>query len=192
MRTTSPLRHFATSCAKLVKSSIPRPARSKSLHFALIDNSPQLQANMAPQILRPQPSFASWSTYHHDGVPLGTISSIDTRASKALSAGSAAHLIKHRHALSPSDFFLDEETPLPAKKYPRILRHTRYTFLNVYRRLFSVVSLLNVAGLVILFLTEHEVESRPAFLSALATAAAANIMVALLIRQDYVINTLFK
>lgn len=62
---------------------------------------------------------------------------------------------------------------------------------NVYRRLFSVVFILNMVGLgVLLSQNKDWIKSPP--LSDFATAASANIMVALLIRQDYVVNACFK
>jgi hypothetical protein len=64
--------------------------------------------------------------------------------------------------------------------------------LNVYRRLFSIVFLLNIVGIGVLFGRYHATGSSGALLADLATAAAANIMVALWIRQDYVVNGLFK
>lgn len=82
---------------------------------------------------------------------------------------------------------------LPTKKYGRILRNLRHTFFNVYRRLFSIVFLLNMVGLGLLLgwkYTGHVDDI--AFLEHLATGASANIMVALLIRQDYVVNALFR
>jgi hypothetical protein len=79
---------------------------------------------------------------------------------------------------------------LPPKRQPRLLRHARHTFLNVYRRLFSLVTIANLLGLVV-FLARNAGSSSPP-LSDLATAASANVMLALLIRQDYIVNILFK
>lgn len=81
--------------------------------------------------------------------------------------------------------------PLPEKKHGRTLRHARHTFLNVYRRLFSVVFILNLIGLGVLY-GRYKGASPPAFMADLANAASANIMVALLVRQDYVVNALFR
>lgn len=80
---------------------------------------------------------------------------------------------------------------LPPKRHGRIFRHTRHTFLNVYRRLFSLVFLFNIIGLAGLLSKHHNWTSSPP-LTDFATAASANIMVALLVRQDYVINTFFR
>ena len=85
----------------------------------------------------------------------------------------------------------DKPLPILPKRQSRLLRHARHTFLNVYRRLFSIVFILNIAGLGAL-LTRNDTWLASPPLSDFATAASANIMVALLIRQDYVVNALFK
>jgi hypothetical protein len=94
-------------------------------------------------------------------------------------------------SFSTIDEDLEKGLTLPQKRQRRFLRHARHTFLNVYRRLFSAVFILNVIGLGILLSHNSSWTTNPP-LSAFATAASANIMVALLIRQDYVVNTLFK
>ncbi|PSS15218.1 hypothetical protein M430DRAFT_258169 [Amorphotheca resinae ATCC 22711] len=80
---------------------------------------------------------------------------------------------------------------LPEKRYPRFLRHARHTFFNVYRRLFSIVFLFNLIGLAGLLSRNSDWYRSPP-LAHFATAASANIMVALLIRQDYIVNACYK
>ena len=97
-----------------------------------------------------------------------------------------------RSSISYDYSFQDEkDVPLLPKRRNWLLRHARHTFLNVYRRLFSIVFIMNMAGLGGLLARNHRWLTSPP-LSAFATAASANIMVALLIRQDYVVNALFK
>lgn len=86
---------------------------------------------------------------------------------------------------------LDKTPPLPPKKYHRIFRHFRYTFFNIYRRLFSTVFVLNLIGVAILF-GKYRGASPPAFLADLANAASANIMVAIAMRQDYIVNICYR
>lgn len=88
-------------------------------------------------------------------------------------------------------FWGEPKKPLPEKRQARLLRHARHTFLNVYRRLFSLVFLFNMAGLGALLSQNHNWMTAPP-LEHFATAAAANIMVAVLIRQDYIVNLLYK
>jgi hypothetical protein len=90
-----------------------------------------------------------------------------------------------------SSFFARFSITLPPKKHARIFRHARYTFLGVYRRLFSLVFLFNLIGLWI-FAINYEPHSKAVWLANLANAASANLLVALLIRQDYVVNILFR
>jgi len=84
------------------------------------------------------------------------------------------------------------EAPLPKKSHGRIFRHVRYTLFTVYRRLFTAVFILNMVGVVVLFIRYHRSTNSPVLLADFANIAAANIMVALLIRQDYIVNALFK
>jgi hypothetical protein len=97
----------------------------------------------------------------------------------------------HSPASSTSSFGLEKPALLPPKRQPKLLRHARHTFINVYRRLFSIVFILNMIGLSILLSRNNNWTKSPP-LSDFATAASANIMVALLIRQDYIVNACFK
>jgi hypothetical protein len=89
--------------------------------------------------------------------------------------------------LSASD---NKETPLPAKRHSRLVRNTRHKFLTVYRRLFSLVFIGNLIGLGLILALNVDSSSPP--LSDFATAASANLVVAILARQDYIVNILFK
>ncbi|KAG9249079.1 hypothetical protein BJ878DRAFT_451042 [Calycina marina] len=80
---------------------------------------------------------------------------------------------------------------LPGLKYNQPLAIIRHIWLNVYHRLFILVFAANMIGLGFLIaVTPSWTENPP--LDTLATAAAGNILVAILIRQDYIINGLFK
>ena len=94
-------------------------------------------------------------------------------------------------SFSTFDGDLERGITLPKKRQHRFIRHARHTLLNVYRRLFGGVFILNMIGLGALLSQNSSWTTNPP-LSAFATAASANIMVALLIRQDYVVNALFK
>jgi hypothetical protein len=97
-----------------------------------------------------------------------------------------------RNSANSSNVDLEKNSQsLPPKRRIRFLRHARHTFLNVYRRLFSIVFIANLAGLAGLLARNHRWTTSPP-LSAFATAAAANILVALLIRQDYIVNLCYK
>lgn len=75
----------------------------------------------------------------------------------------------------------------------RIFRYVRFTIFTVYRRLFTIVFLLNLFGLYIL-VRQHQWRSRgwTGSLSTLATLASSNFLLAILVRQDYLVNLLYR
>ncbi|KAH0351991.1 hypothetical protein KCU81_g2119, partial [Aureobasidium melanogenum] len=82
------------------------------------------------------------------------------------------------------------EEPVPPKRQARIIRYLRHTGLNVYRRIFSIVFVANLAGLIGLLAAGHS--SILTHMPYAANAAAANFLVAILIRQDYIFNMIFR
>lgn len=80
-------------------------------------------------------------------------------------------------------------TEVPAKRQSKIVRYLRHTGLNVYRRIFSVIFIVNLAGLIGLLASGHR--SILTHIPYAANAAAANFLVAILIRQDYIFNLIF-
>lgn len=78
---------------------------------------------------------------------------------------------------------------LPGKKHGRVFRNLRYTIFSVYRQLNVIIVLVNLATIFVLAMTERlfRLDS-----SLLGTAAAVNIVAAILIRQELVINLLFS
>ncbi|KAF2010747.1 hypothetical protein BU24DRAFT_444045 [Aaosphaeria arxii CBS 175.79] len=75
--------------------------------------------------------------------------------------------------------------PLPPKQPIRLLRHLRLSMLTVYRRIFTIIVLLNMIGLFLLI-------QSPAKLEDMSTWASANFLVAILFRQDWVVNIIFR
>ena len=79
---------------------------------------------------------------------------------------------------------------LPEKKYGRTIRNLRYTWLTVYRRLYLLCLIPNVVYMVAIgAINDPGLLHLP--LSTLATATTANVLAAILIRQELVINILF-
>ncbi|PFH56448.1 hypothetical protein XA68_16486 [Ophiocordyceps unilateralis] len=74
--------------------------------------------------------------------------------------------------------------PMDEKWLPQPLRGLRHRVLIVYRRLFSLVWLMNLAALATLVVLRPRLEW-------LATLTAANLVTAVLVRQDSVINLLY-
>ncbi|TID21018.1 putative nonribosomal peptide synthetase 12 protein [Venturia nashicola] len=78
---------------------------------------------------------------------------------------------------------------LPAKNGFHGERWLRHRFFSLYRRLFSVVLLGNIAALVVIL--SRSWRSNSLSLSDLANAVSINLLVTVLMRQDHVINVLF-
>lgn len=76
------------------------------------------------------------------------------------------------------------ETDMPDKKLAKPLRGLAYRILIIYRTLFTFVALLNVGILALLFALHADLQF-------LKLVAAANLAMAVLIRQDAVINILY-
>lgn len=81
---------------------------------------------------------------------------------------------------------------LPLKKDLPILRRIRHNLITVYQRLFSIVFFANIIALVVLLFQHRNDQPSGPPLSSIANAAAANILGAILIRQEYVINGLYN
>ncbi|KAF2260470.1 hypothetical protein CC78DRAFT_523223 [Lojkania enalia] len=78
---------------------------------------------------------------------------------------------------------------LPGKQQARFLRHLRLTFFTIYRRTFTVIFLANAIGLLIL-LQKSTIRTIP--LDGLATWASSNFLIAILFRQDFCVNCIFR
>lgn len=91
-----------------------------------------------------------------------------------------------------SSFILEKqpipEIPLEDKKYNRMMRNMRWTVLSVYRRLNTLVLTANVIALAVLAARHRLVSLSP---ESAATAVSINLTVAVLVRQELVINALF-
>ena len=109
-----------------------------------------------------------------------------------------APIIRKRHTPSASynsnwriSLPPDEIPKLPYKRERKMFRQLRHNLLSVYKRLFTVVFVGNmIAFIAELALHRHSTPFGPP-LGNVATAASANILAAILIRQEYVINALY-
>ena len=84
----------------------------------------------------------------------------------------------------------EREMFLPPEKGVHSYMWLRYYLFTMYRRLFSVVFIGNLAAMLIIFSYRRTLNNLQ--LSDLAIATASNITVNLLMRQEHVINFLFK
>jgi hypothetical protein len=88
-----------------------------------------------------------------------------------------------------SDAFILSDTSLPPRG--RLLRFARCAVLGVYSRIFLAVFIINIwEGHRILTMKRRSKYSP--LLIDISTKASANMLVAILIRQDYIINSLFR
>ncbi|KJZ71565.1 hypothetical protein HIM_09034 [Hirsutella minnesotensis 3608] len=87
--------------------------------------------------------------------------------------------------LQTSSEKVDLDKKIPDKQWPQPFRGFRFRILIVYRFLFSLVGFLNVGILVAILLVNPDPDW-------LGFITAANLVVAIVIRQDTVINTLYK
>jgi hypothetical protein len=156
-----------------IASPQPSHARSSSKDVVVVSEIPFSPSSPLDEKFTPNPKHASTQSWQ------STDSYASTSSTNTLTPFLEKDLEK-------------QQDPLPRKRYSRVLRHARHTFGNVYRRLFSVVFIFNMIGLGVVFGRYHDRLSSPSLLSHCATAASANIMVALLVRQDYVVNILFR
>ena len=80
-------------------------------------------------------------------------------------------------------------TTLPKKRYHRLYRNMRWTWLSVYHRLHLLIILPNILIMIILGVKHDLLRLSP---GAMTLAVAINITLGVLIRQELVINLLFE
>ena len=106
----------------------------------------------------------------------------DTVAGSALSSSSQD--VSDKEKALYWEGYLDDE--YIEKKHPKPIRNLRYMFFSVYRRLFSITFSANVAVLIGLAAT-HQANT-----GKIAYAVISNLLVGILMRQEYVVNILFE
>lgn len=81
----------------------------------------------------------------------------------------------------------------PIRRHVRIFRTFRYTIFNVYRRLFTSVFCINIVGALVFFqeYRSKDIHERQ-LCKTLAALASSNFLLAILMRQDYLVNLLFR
>ncbi|KAL8649913.1 MAG: hypothetical protein Q9226_005372 [Calogaya cf. arnoldii] len=81
---------------------------------------------------------------------------------------------------------------LPVKREWRIWRGIRHNYVTVYQRLFAICFAANMIALVVLLAATRHSKPWGPDRGGVATAAAANVLAAFLIRQESVINSLYS
>ncbi|KAF7550327.1 hypothetical protein G7Z17_g5803 [Cylindrodendrum hubeiense] len=105
------------------------------------------------------------------------------------SDSSASTLTQNSSASEKSDITVvgedvDLEAALPEKRHRKHIRGLRYRALIIYRRLFTLVGIFNIAAAIALLFSGIQREW-------IGTITAINLATAVLIRQDFVINVLY-
>ncbi|KAL4968879.1 integral membrane protein TmpA [Aspergillus stella-maris] len=91
-------------------------------------------------------------------------------------------LVKDVSLMIPDD--IEGYDPEALSTPRRLISPVRYTFLNIYRRLFSLVFLANIGVFIYVLVSDRK-------LLALINASAANLLACGLARQPLVVNTIF-
>lgn len=98
---------------------------------------------------------------------------------------------------STSVLLLEKEPPLHhqntvPKLSLRIIRNLRYTVFAVYQRLFTLILIINLIAVFIVLQYRLGQSPKALDLANLATLASSNILLAIVFRQDWIINLLFR
>jgi NADH:ubiquinone oxidoreductase subunit 6 (subunit J) len=81
------------------------------------------------------------------------------------------------------------ELPDSPQRVQGLFANIRHNYLNVYRRLFAIILAANMIGHIILALEKPSLDTNVRVIS---SAASVNLTVAILARQEYMINFLFE
>ncbi len=85
----------------------------------------------------------------------------------------------------------EQVTALPPKRAHPLWRRLRHRLLSVYQRLFSIVLIGNLIALITVLVLKRDSRPFGPSIGNVASATAANITAAILIRQEFLINALY-
>lgn len=115
------------------------------------------------------------------------LSSRNSTSSLGTAVGSESNFSSTATTLSvpdEKDLDIDLEAGIPDKQLGKRTRGLRYRVAIVYRRLFTCMSLINIAAAIAIVLSGFPREW-------LGILTAANLLIAVLFRQEFVLNTLY-
>ena len=92
--------------------------------------------------------------------------------------------------VNPLEYHGLDSSPLPPKRGSRLYRYLRWNFGSVYRRVFCLAFLGNIAALVCLLTNSILGYKRLTYQQA-GTAVTANLLAAMVVRNEHVVNALF-
>lgn len=172
--------------ARLVRSH--RPLEQELVRFSVsskssvrVDpNSPRLTGKLQ----QPASDARSSAAADYSLKAINPVSSQDSSLHDVSSARSFSTLANDKR-ISPTP---ELTISLPNKRYTRIMRNIRWTVLSVYRRLNIFVLTANITTMIVLASQKKLLSMTP---ESAATAVSVNLTVAVLIRQELVVNALF-
>lgn len=103
--------------------------------------------------------------------------------------------IELRKSITASKLRLDgieDAHPLPKEPRSQLFRRLQWGFFSVYRRIFTVVSIVNVVAVIVVLSQLSNHISIATIRENASTAAAANLCVGTLMRNEHVVNGLFR
>ncbi|KAM7184530.1 hypothetical protein V8F20_012176 [Naviculisporaceae sp. PSN 640] len=92
--------------------------------------------------------------------------------------------------INPLEYHGLDPSPLPPKKASRLYRYLRWNFGSVYRRVFCLAFLGNMAALIYL-LTNYGLGKQRLTYQQAGTAVTVNLLAAMIVRNEHFVNALF-
>ncbi|KAH8911724.1 hypothetical protein BR93DRAFT_11996 [Coniochaeta sp. PMI_546] len=125
--------------------------------------------------------------YRHNTASMETLVARDTASDETESECEkpSKPIVPNRHPLHGID-----SSKLPPKKGSKLFRFLRWNYGSVYRRIFCISVFGNVVAIILVLLQCLWSGSSPSFTTA-CTAASSNILAAMLVRNEHVVNALF-
>lgn len=168
---------LVAAAAARVEEKLPR-VQSEFYSQALYEG--KLLAEILPALSVPPPVYQSAPQLIQFNEKLEDVQKEISPISSIPSSASSATELANGH-------FWDgyEDDVLPEKSHGKYLRNLRHQVFSLYRRLFGVVFVVNMAILISLFVKGGTNAQE------LGLIVVANLFCAILMRQDYVINAFF-
>lgn len=128
----------------------------------------------------------TWTTTTATPTPNSSQSTLEHITDSSSSSGSSIREEKEKAlAVAVTEPIYDIDAPVPDKVLSKKARGLKFRVAIIYRRLFSVVGLLNIAAAIALVLTDLQ----RAWLS---NMVAINLLLAVIMRQEFLVNTLYE
>ncbi|KAH6984009.1 hypothetical protein EDB80DRAFT_656509 [Ilyonectria destructans] len=160
-------------------------------HFHLLDTFPMtVNGKIDKKALRARESLAEKSSPTEEKTSTEVIASpkpaviSHSRSDSSTSSLTQVSYTSEKSEATVVEESIDLEAALPEKRQRKRMRGLRHRILIVYRLLFTLVGIFNIAAALAVILSGIQREW-------LGTVAAINLALAVLIRQDFIINALY-